>query len=1080
MKKLGVWCAIFANSLLTLALAIYTVVTMVLGTSAKPNTTNVLLALRVNDKFVTEQGTLKFENDQPDIIKKQGNDYIAVLAGSFKCTVTKKDKSKIVYDVTVYDYGSGDNSDPFNITKASDLFDLSKTEEGVTIYDNLDKSYALRADIDLSAYNWKPIGQRCGDYETQVSYDESTGKYTLNNDMTTRRECMFTGVFNGYNHTIKNMTMNIDRENFAEFVRAYYTVNNDQTKLTMSRLYVDAGFFGYTMDAQIFGVTFDNANVKMAPEILAGDFEVLIDDTKVMVKTAATTGEHTSEEVLAVQIAVNVGAVSGINVTSVVGADSAAVAVVNSTVEAGNACSSAGIGLVAGTIRYSQLNNIAIKDSTLLANAMQTRAGGVVGFVEHFYVVRNNNGTEITFDDLESDEAVSSITGVTMENVVVIGDMNGNSVTGGVAAIVYGGVIENVKATNISVRVNDASEASTAEEYRSSVAGAVANAYSITSNNGIECPTIIRDVSIVGSVNAFGKKIFHQAAGIVARSSAKVVDCSFKGSIKGAYAAGLVLYNQGTISYTDGFIGLAVDADFDVKVAAGGLAYENYGDITGASSKTMVNATIRSQVFVDVNGITKATGINDCDKAIDKLHSAGLAVVSVGGKISNFNVYAKLINAVNASGAVGTLGGDVTFASYVPTKIDGSNKYTTLAQTSKSAGELSNITVSTTIETVSATHIGSTKRAAGAVAVAASGAVIDNVSVSGGINQFDSAQLQQLSGGLMAGLVAEMRGTDIALTNSVTSLGIYVSNTNQIKDDKWFVVVAGIVGEIAQTGANDITVENVEVANASLVNDLGKKQNNSSSTKDFNSVSGAYGLVGQAAKDASATGKIVIKNVSISNTKIVSYLSASAGFGYVEDVEIDGAFTNIDTVTGYNVSGMFNIVKDSTITNSSASVNYLDVDVRGTSTQYVAGFAASVVGEVKFENCYAYVGNTGLVYSNNKVHAAGFAVQRDSSVAHYTNVVVNAVVSEEAQIPVLFSVSDANNASLKPSEIVANVYCFGKSVTGDADPITYLTRDVFTSDQSAFAGLTFGEEGVSNGIYWTMTDNGPALKHFVA
>ena len=132
MKK-GIWAAIFVNSALALAFAVYTVVAIATGLGGKkvdPSISRKELALRVNDEFAVQGSNLIFDGE--DEIELVNGKYIATKEGEFTCTATNSDKSITVYDVKVFGYGEGTRENPYNITKASDFFDLDETTQGFT------------------------------------------------------------------------------------------------------------------------------------------------------------------------------------------------------------------------------------------------------------------------------------------------------------------------------------------------------------------------------------------------------------------------------------------------------------------------------------------------------------------------------------------------------------------------------------------------------------------------------------------------------------------------------------------------------------------------------------------------------------------------------------------------------------------------------------------------------------------------------------------------------------------------------------------------------------------------------------
>lgn len=121
---------------------------------------------------------------------------------------------------TLFAGGSGTPTDPYHIQTAEQLQNISK---------DLNASYVLDNDIDLTGASWTPIGKYVFDLANIKSLEGLPDPKPAN---------AFTGDFNGNGHTIKNLT--------------YQTVNP-----------LSSGLFGVaTGNARIHDVNLQNFNIK--------------------------------------------------------------------------------------------------------------------------------------------------------------------------------------------------------------------------------------------------------------------------------------------------------------------------------------------------------------------------------------------------------------------------------------------------------------------------------------------------------------------------------------------------------------------------------------------------------------------------------------------------------------------------------------------------------------------------------------------------------------------------------------------------------------------------------------------------
>lgn len=1055
MEKKSIWGAIFLNSALAVALAVYTIVAIVTG-MAKPSTKDIVLALRINDEYEFAAGKITFEGLENEIekVSDKSTKYVAKNVGDFTCQVVKKDKSKVNYKVTVYDYGTGTAEDPYNIAKADHLFDLDATKtEGDTIYDQLDKVYAIRADIDLGGKNWKPIGHRTGEYLDQI--EKNGENYSaLSNSYEARVEHMFTGTILGNGHVIKNLTINVTPANFHEYVVPVYGVKDNKVVVTNALL--ELGFIGYAnknadKTSAVKDLGFEGAKITVDPSLANKDWEYDFkakdkDGTEVTYKGLVFTYSSEPETLPAnkVPLTVNVGVVAGrltdYNIENVSVNNSAVTAIGGITDDAN--------GLLAGVAVYSNIKNAKVTNSTIKANSTVAITGGLVGEVYH--ALQNEN----SFENLNSINSTATvIDGVTMENVNVIGVSNRNSYTGGVVGEVYGAKITNVNAKGLNVTLNSDIKHNAV----SVVGGAVGILQNVVTIGGEEYNAELTNATIAGEINV-KEMNGHFAAGLVnINAEAKIENSVFNGTIIATRGAGLVAYNYGDVVFTQA---KEMSVSLTVAVGGAGAVYANYGNVKGL--ETVVNTTInratgmtyfdtdsiilvelarRAGLLVNYTGAGYTFGTKEIDgvkhvtinykdpnnqdaasveeatlsesAVLNQYLTAGLVALSYTGEISGFTVNATLSDGINQAGAVARADGGQTDLGVFMFKKNEDNTYDFTKRyyeiTFAQSAEIKNIVVNANIKTNDSRADNSTKRVAGALAIVGSNVTISDVKVSGDINK-GAAASQSLTGHLVAGLVAEMNGNNIKLDKSETSLNM-VANTSTVgyKNNSvengfsYIVYVAGAVAYIEQTEGEANVVSNVTVNSNTILNNLGSPENkvytNGYNGRYFADIetSGAYGLI--AVINGRSAAPVKVENCKVNANVIRAFTNASSAFGKIYNVSISGVETVVNSsLSGTNVAGFVATSTDVTIEKSGANINTLSLEAKLGDNQNMAGFVAGVYGNLTVTDCYAIVGNELKAAANNSepLTVSAFAIQRTSSVActvAYTNVVCRVKVS---------------------------------------------------------------------------------------
>ncbi|MGI6577166.1 MAG: Ig-like domain-containing protein [Eubacteriales bacterium] len=292
----------------------------------------------------------------------------------------------------------------FTITNASQLAGLAKlVNRGV---DFRGKTIALGADIDLSGYDWVPIG----------FINETTEIWDA--DEYDRCPNVFRGSFDGRNHTISNL-----RVNKAE--------------------YKAVGLFGVislTEDAEIKDIKFTNATVN-------GYTGVGVLTGMVRAGTKWVNGIGHAAQISGIEVVNSsvtglkyVGGIIGYSTASV--KDSLATNVIVTanykTGMAGKSGETAG-GIVGNLYDLFSITNCTVTDSNIIS---QTRAGGIAGSSRHSNGISGCyvNGVRIeliesTDEDAENEGYAGYISGRAEQDVI---DLSSNNEVDNCTALIFG------------------------------------------------------------------------------------------------------------------------------------------------------------------------------------------------------------------------------------------------------------------------------------------------------------------------------------------------------------------------------------------------------------------------------------------------------------------------------------------------------------------------------------------------------------------------------------------------------------------------------------------------------------------
>ena len=256
MSKKGLIASLIVGIAVTLTLGIYTIVSCVTMGAHKPTTpgnTTMNVAFRTGDEtdifagYDKDKITFTLNGNttvNPLVYDEENNTYVATTAGSVTAVV-KKGKSKITYVIDVYMQGDGSlETTPFIIANEKHLLEYADMVNTLSADREVPMYTKLVADLDLSAYNWKPIGGQ-GD----TSYG--------NRDVP--------AYFDGNNKTIKNLTINVNETNYKDFMVlcSYEDYNGDN----VTGGFIDLGLFGRLYNARVSNLNMSNSNITVTPDV---------------------------------------------------------------------------------------------------------------------------------------------------------------------------------------------------------------------------------------------------------------------------------------------------------------------------------------------------------------------------------------------------------------------------------------------------------------------------------------------------------------------------------------------------------------------------------------------------------------------------------------------------------------------------------------------------------------------------------------------------------------------------------------------------------------------------------------------
>lgn len=786
MSKKGFLASLILAIVFTLSLGIYTLVAVFNpGHSNTPTETTVALAFRNGEeveqlKGYTEDENLTFELaegvENPLEYNGETKTYITKdVNASVKAIIKKSNGDKINYEISVYHHNDKGLSaeEPYIVASKAHLMALATAINTTNVEQDKPTYINLVADVDLAGENWMPIG-------TAANPARSI-------------------TFNGNGHTINNMTISINGENYKSYLSIKH--QSVETDPIQNRATIDLGFFGQIrVKSFINNVKFKGASINVSAEL----YDIL-------------TGEIPADAEYDKFNYMSIGIVSGYSQYSKI--DNVEVSGKINGYTCDNNIST-GIGGVVGLMQYSQItnSNVAVEINNTYASVGRSYIGGVVGSIVALYP--NANFTEA--DLLEYRSLIENVN-VSVNAKVIYS--NGSEL-GGIVARAENTLIKNVNVTSFKVLDTTAYQdidTSVAVSSRTRVAGAAAYLYNYQTTaslseeflNGYKSEMINVhvhkvDVSAVASlatgliIYAGGTTnstdwVYGKDAGI----TLNITDCTVDGSISSREAIGLIheACAEVVISYSEEFTGPAVNVSLKGTMATAGVN-NLHGKMLGNANKVQVIARLYG----------RNQNINDnTNSAIRNVHrytySAGLAGVasqldsSVMPEIKNFDVQVVATDIVSFAG--------VAFIT------DGAT--------------IDNVSVNADVKSYNYTkdedNFSTTYSIAGAICEAFENTTVSNMDVRLNVNQnVDTAKKYGFN--FFGGIIARIQENNVTVDNCTVSGNVYANYAYEkvafeeaggTTEFRSIFLAGGIVGTIQARGDNTAVIDGLLPVNTSNI-----------------------------------------------------------------------------------------------------------------------------------------------------------------------------------------------------------------------------------------------------------------------
>lgn len=794
MSKKGFLASLIIAIVATVSLSVYTILSVCLpssGTSSNPKNTTVSLAFRSGETVDVLTGCV--ENKDLTFSVEEGKEnpieyvaetetYVAKdMNSTVTATVKNKKGNKTNYVISVYHHNSGFNAEgakvdysetePFIIATKAHLDEYrTKINEESSEVGKSTVSYAVVvADIDLAGENWKPIG-------------------SFNNEAKGI-------VFEGNNHTIKNLTINVTSENYLEFIKPV-TISGEE------RGYMDLGLFGkMKRNCEIRNLKIEGANINVDSNVYT-----------------LLKGEVPEEAEYKIFDEMSIGIVAGQANESTFKNISTKGTIKGFSYRAEDALWGAekGIGGIVGVIRNSQITDSQVelnfveisktysKEANLTYGQYDsTTVGGIVGYAGTFTYTLADHDDFLNLKNLVENCTVSLTAKTYFHNVSNIAGLVGV----GENIDIKDSVVKKIKVVDTTA---EADATSHDLSYVSNVGGVTSWIY----NNRLDaCAQDQRylfessiqnvkveniDVAMLGG-HVAGLALFVGENGgrSFEGASIKIVDCSVKGSFVATVGSGISEYlgEESEVSYTENFTGNAVEANISAK-SASAIAYKLYGSVKGFATSLGERQTQRTNVVVNFNGTqNKLEADANRDVAYDNTFGSTFGYIGKEGSSEKPVVEELAINIVS----------------------NNSMSFSGIAHKSYGAQIRNCDVVATAVSynySVADKNYSTTYMVAGVVANAYEGTTIEGVSVNIKVNKGVDANVKR-GFNFFGGVVARIHDNDVSIKNCTVDADVY---SNYVYDQSLKVseesvgkifLAGGLVGAIQKYKGTTDGIDNL-------------------------------------------------------------------------------------------------------------------------------------------------------------------------------------------------------------------------------------------------------------------------------
>ena len=789
MKK-GLIATVITSVVLALSLCVYTIINFVgVNAPAKPVNTTFNVAYRTGDiisevdGFSLEDENLSFTfeegvtgDSQPVKLNELTGKYEVVNTGKVTIVTTEENGDTNTYNVTCYNKGEGTVESPLTICNAKHLVEFQAlTDDKFAEANYLGYNLVLVSDIDLSGINWMPIGDN---YKP------------------------FTGSIDGKGYTISNMNINVNKDNFADYI-----------SLKNPNLSIELGFFGKTANATISNLNFKNSSVLLASDV----FDEIVNKTYQNKQTG-----FNDAQIGHIAIGTVAGMMSRTTYTSTI--ENTMVKVENSSIQGfsynawGAGVIANGIGGVVGVMAESQISNIDVT-AEIFANYQineGSKIGGIAGFISAFDTTIGIEGNVASAAQKSKiNNAVVSANVQTRYKLTEISESNYDkyNLVGLVAAVatnteITDVVVKNSNITDPAGKINQ-NIVETGDAILARVSAGVGEAIRVTTFGGATFAdeasaynTIIKNLSIenvTADINALYASVAYYVGNGAEVIDPRVTKVNARALSVSGISADVAV--GGSIKFTEATKDITVidEVNFSgVKVA--GIALYNSGTITG-----YLNEANQTTTGIKVN--MKGFGVNldseDVNNGLEELRfTAGLVGYMYSttegntATLSNFTVIVEsMVNSVNYSGAVHCLGKNESTP-------DGTTYYATLVK---------NVIVNMSAVSHSNGTNSVTKKVAGAVATMHDYATIQNVNVLINLNN-NVDKTKAFGAAIFGGLVAQVEGTLVTIDTCGVEGNVYINEgnywTRQLVGEgnsaHYIQIAGGLIGLMATNDYNYI------------------------------------------------------------------------------------------------------------------------------------------------------------------------------------------------------------------------------------------------------------------------------------